>query len=73
MVSGQAEGRDLAVEQAIKDAYREILSHFVEHGRAPHYSELAGALGVSIDEARHLQRDTAEAGPVAGLHTTRVT
>ena len=50
----------------IKATYRTVLAHFIEHGRAPHYSELARALDVSIDKARELQRETAGAGPVAG-------
>jgi len=51
---------------AIKATYRTVLSHFVAHGRAPHYSELARSLGVPLDRARELQRETANAGPVAG-------
>lgn len=36
-------------------AYTTILEHFVEHGRAPHYTELALALGISTEEARRAQ------------------
>lgn len=49
----------------IKATYRTVLTHFIEHGRAPHYSELAQALDVPIDKARELQREAAGAGPVA--------
>ena len=51
---------------SIKSTYNAVLTHFVEHGRAPHYSELARSLNVPLDKARELQRETAAAGPVAG-------
>lgn len=51
---------------AIKLTYQAVLGHFIEHGRAPHYSELARLLDVPLDKARELQRETAGAGPVAG-------
>jgi len=60
----------LSSTDSIKSAYTEILRHFLEHGRAPHYSELARSLELSIDDARELQRDTAEAGPVDGCWLT---
>lgn len=48
----------------IQRAYTTILEHFVATGRAPHYVELAESLGVTPDEARELQRDTAAAAPI---------
>ena len=50
----------------IKSTYHTVLTHFITHGRAPHYSELARSLDVPLDKARELQRETAGAGPVAG-------
>jgi hypothetical protein len=47
----------------VQQAYTAILEHFVAAGRAPHYSELASSLGISPDEARELQRETALATP----------
>lgn len=44
----------LAERQAIHHA---VLRHFMETGRAPHYTELAGPLGVSTERARHLVRE----------------
>jgi hypothetical protein len=41
-------------------AYTTILGHFVEHGRGPHYTELAVALGISTEEARRAQADAIE-------------
>ncbi len=51
---------DLAPAQR---AYTAIVSHFLEQGRAPHYTELATRLGVSPDLARELQAAAAEASP----------
>ena len=48
-----------------QQAYTAILSHFIEHGRAPHYVELAATLGIGIEEARTLQRDAAASAPAA--------
>ncbi len=44
-------------------AFTTILEHFVETGRAPHYSELAATMGVDLDLARELQRAAAAAAP----------
>ena len=44
-------------------AFTTILEHFVATGRAPHYTELADALGVDLDQARELQRAAASAAP----------
>lgn len=41
-------------------AYTTILEYFVEHGRGPHYTELAVALGISTEEARLAQADAVE-------------
>lgn len=56
-------GRWMGSESMIQVAFTTILRHFVETGRAPHYSELAGILGVDLDEARDLQRAAAAAAP----------
>lgn len=51
----------------IQRAYTTILQHFVDTGRAPHYSELADMLGIDINVARELQRETATtASPIGG-------
>jgi hypothetical protein len=46
-----------------QQAYTAVLSYFVEQGRAPHYTELSGLLGVAIEDARVLLRETAAAAP----------
>jgi len=49
-------------ETLVQRAYTSILEHLVKTGRAPHYTELAQTLGVTPDEARHLQREAAKGG-----------
>jgi hypothetical protein len=41
--------------------YHEILSSFVRDGRAPHYTDLAVAMGLAPEEARRAQRDLLQA------------
>jgi hypothetical protein len=51
----------------IQKAYTTILQYFIQHGRAPHYTELARMLGISPSQARELQAATAEAGVACWL------
>lgn len=44
----------------VQRAYTAVIDHFVKTGRAPHYTELAGTLGVSCEEARQVQHQAAE-------------
>lgn len=44
----------------VQRAYTAVVEHFVKTGRAPHYTELAGTLGVPVEEARQLQHKAAE-------------
>jgi hypothetical protein len=44
----------------VQRAYTVVVEHFVKTGRAPHYTELAGTLGVRPEEARQVQRKAAE-------------
>ena len=48
-------------------AYTAIVRHFVDTGRAPHYTELAEALGLQPEEARDVQREAAEAARACWL------
>ena len=52
-------------EVLIQTAYTHVLKYFIEHGRAPHYVELAHDLDIGIDDARTLARDAAAAAPIA--------
>ena len=51
----------MAVDARVQRTYTTVLEHFIEHGRGPHYTELAGILGVSADEARGLVHAASEA------------
>jgi hypothetical protein len=44
----------------VQRAYTAVVEHFVKTGRAPHYTELAGTLGLQPKDARQLQRKAAE-------------
>ena len=39
----------------VQRAYTAVVEHFVKTGRAPHYTELAGTLGLQPEEARQAQ------------------
>jgi hypothetical protein len=45
-----------------QQAYTRIQEHFIETGRAPHYTELAAILSITPDEAITVQREAAKAG-----------
>ena len=49
-----------AREKMVQRAYTSILEHFIQTGRAPHYTELAHTLGVGPEEAKDIQRALAE-------------
>ena len=51
----------MAVDAQVQRAYTTVLEHFIDHGRGPHYTELAITLGVTTDEARDLIRAATEA------------
>ncbi len=53
----------MASAEKVQRAFTAVLAHFVDTGRAPHYSELSLLLGVGLDEARDLQRAAAAAAP----------
>ena len=56
-------------EPALMDRmFQRIMRALVETGRAPHYAELARALGVPIDEGRRLLHDVMQAYPIGWLH-----
>ncbi len=49
-------------------AFYHIIGRFIETGRAPHYAELAAALGVSVEEGRQLFHDLEATGYSFFLH-----
>jgi len=52
-------------QEMTQRAFTTILEHFVAMGRAPHYSELAQALNIGVQEAREVQLAAVEASPIA--------
>ena len=59
----------MAVDARVQRTYTTVLEHFIEHGRGPHYTELATTLGVSADDARELVHAAAEADRPSWLAT----
>lgn len=50
------------MEQAelVQHAYTSVIQHFIESGRAPHYTELAEILNLKPEEARRIQHKAAD-------------
>src|SRR5438105_923019 len=48
--------------------FQRIMRGLVETGRAPHYAELARALGLPTDEGRLILHDVMQAYPIGWLH-----
>ena len=46
----------------VQSTYTTIMKHFIEHGRAPHFTELASMMSMSIEEARLHQAEAARIG-----------
>ncbi|MEE9532653.1 MAG: hypothetical protein V3W52_16865 [Syntrophobacteria bacterium] len=57
----------MAESALVQKAYTTVIKHFISTGRAPHYTELAEALGLQPDEARDVQREAAEAAVACWL------
>jgi hypothetical protein len=49
-------------------AYSNTMQGFITTGRAPHYTELATALGLSMEEGRQLLRELMQSGIPAWQH-----
>ena len=56
---------DLAL---LDKTFHQIMRSFIDTGRAPHYTETAAALRVSIEQARQLFRDLEATGYSFFLH-----
>src|SRR5438128_2493530 len=53
----------------LRDAmFHRIMRGLVDTGRAPHYAELARALGLSVENARLLLHEVMQAYPIGWLH-----
>jgi len=62
-------GRNTMNEQNLLDRiFNIILTKMVETGQAPHYTEIATALGVSMEEGRKAQHNLFSMGIPGWLH-----
>ena len=53
----------MANSQTLDKAFNVIMRRLVASGRAPHYAELAAALGCSVEEGRQALREVMASGP----------
>ncbi|HET9922572.1 MAG TPA: organomercurial lyase [Methylomirabilota bacterium] len=58
----------MADTRLMDQAFQRIMRSLVDTGRAPHYAELARALGLPVEEGRALLRDVMGAYPIGWLH-----
>jgi len=64
----------MAETELLNRMYHEIIEWFVEHGRAPHYVELARRLDLPAEEARQTLRELVGMGlPGVWQHPARIT
>jgi hypothetical protein len=59
---------DMADTQVLDRTFHVIMSRLVETGRAPHYTDLAAALGCTVEEGRHALRALMSSGVQGWLH-----
>jgi len=55
-------GNRMEEERSAQQAYTSIMKHFIQTGRAPHFTKLAQILRVGPEEAKDLQREAAKFG-----------
>lgn len=53
----------MASSQERQKVHQGVLRHFMETGRAPHYTEMVETLGVDPEQARRLVRETTAESP----------
>ncbi len=53
----------MATPEECQQVHHSVLRYFMEHGRAPHYTELATTLGVDPETACRLVHETTEESP----------
>ena len=58
----------MADARLMDQAFQRIMRTLVDTGRAPHYAELARALGLPAEDGRGLLRDVMQAYPIGWLH-----
>lgn len=58
----------MAEPSALDRTFNVIMKHMVETGQAPHYTEIAAALGVPVEEGRQALHALFKAGVPGWLH-----
>lgn len=58
----------MADPQLLDRMFHRIMRGLVDSGRAPHYAELAPALGLGVEDSRRLLQDVMQAYPIGWLH-----
>ncbi|MGH7418658.1 MAG: organomercurial lyase [Candidatus Rokuibacteriota bacterium] len=58
----------MADAQLIDHMFHRIMRGLVDSGRAPHYAELARAMGLAVEDGRRLLLDVMQAYPIGWLH-----
>jgi hypothetical protein len=59
----------MAVDPGLLDRmFQRIMRGLVDSGRAPHYAELARALGIPVEQSRRALHDVLQAYPIGWLH-----
>lgn len=58
----------MADSQVLERAFLVIMNRIVASGQAPHYAELAAALGMSVEEGRQTLHDLIKTGFPMWLH-----
>ena len=58
----------MADARLLDGMFHRIMRGLVDHGRAPHYAEMAPALGLSVEDGRRLLLDVMQAYPIGWLH-----
>ena len=58
----------MADNQMLDRAFHSVMQRFIDTGQAPHYTELASALDVPVEEGRQILHDLVDSGIPAWLH-----
>jgi hypothetical protein len=58
----------MAEPTVLDQAFHTIMRSFVDTGQAPHYTDLAKRLSISMEEGRQLLHDLADTGYSVWLH-----
>ena len=61
-------GQSLADPRLTDQMFHGIMRGLVDSGRAPHYAELARAMGLAVEDGRRLLLDVMQAYPIGWLH-----